>query len=126
LEALSIFVVAIVAARSMILTAEAGTWASAAAAFKYFTKCCVVRSVQDNEDAPHADLQRPFFRGLWGSCEVCAREYVCEHVLAVLLRTGEVTLPAGLAQFKGRKKRSRGRPAELTGDGRRYGNDIDA
>ena len=62
-----------------------------------------------------------FFGGYWCACEVCAREFVCEHVVAVRLLLEEVAVPAEYVDFTGRKKRRRGRPRNATQQGVRYG-----
>jgi len=42
-------------------------------------------------------------------------------VIAVRLRIGAVTMPPGLAQWKGKRRRGAGRPRNVSGPGRRYG-----
>ena len=69
-------------------------------------------------------FQPAFPGGLWYPCDVCTREFTCEHVVAARLFFGEVNLPAKYAQFKKAKKRQRGRPKNATGRGRRFDKDI--
>ena len=59
--------------------------------------------------------------GTCGILEVCSREFVCEHVVAMRLMLGEVTLPPEHAPLKGKKKRNLGRPAKETRGGVRFG-----
>ncbi len=62
-----------------------------------------------------------FFGGFWCSCETCAREYNCEHVVAVRIYLRQVTLPVKYAEWGKKGKRGRGRPKKATGPGMLYG-----
>ena len=98
------------------------SWQTAADVHAFTSKHFVVSSVVPGPTgADHVGFADAFFGNLWCPCEVCSREFVCEHVVAVRLMLGEVTLPPEHAQFKGKKKRQRGRPAKGTGGGVRFG-----
>ena len=56
-------------------------------------------------------------------CVDFTREFVCKHELAVRLHLNEVTMPAGIAQFKHSGKRRRGAPKKALGNGR-YGSSL--
>jgi hypothetical protein len=111
-------------ARAIINAWEAASWTTASEVFEYGKNYFIVTAVAPGPEAAgaaHANFGGSSFGGLCCQCEVCTRELVCEHVVAVRLMLGDVTYPAAYAQFKGQKKRSRGRPRSGTGNGVRYG-----
>ncbi len=96
-------------------------WTSSMEVKAHFNEYFIVSAVVTAEtEAGHPRFRDAFFGGLWCPCDVCTREKVCEHVIAVRMMLGEVALPAEYATFKG-KKRPRGRPVAGTWAGGRSG-----
>ena len=111
-------------ARVIIDTWEAASWTTAQELYDYGNNYFIVTAVLSGPEAAgavHQNFEGSNFGGLCCQCEVCTRELVCEHVVAVRLMLGDVTLPVQYASFKGQKKRERGRPRSGTGNGVRYG-----
>ncbi len=97
------------------------SWTSTMQVYSHFNHYHIVSTVvTEGGDADNVRFGAAFFGGLWCPCDVCTREKVCEHVIAVRMMLGEVTLPAQYAAFKG-KKRPRGRPFTGTWAGGRSG-----
>jgi hypothetical protein len=104
-------------AQQLVSMWQGCNWTTTAQVYAHFNYYFIVSAVPANE---HVGFAGAFFGGLWCPCDVCTREKVCEHVIAVRMMLREVSLPAQYAAFKG-KKRPRGRPVTGTWAGGRNG-----